>query len=85
MRECRLRRKRTITSLRKDLHHYKGQNTHLNKLNDQCMSENHIIRKDIEEINVNYAELVQVAEEAVKRRKISQETNDRLLKKNQEL
>ena len=44
-----------------------------------------MIRQDLEEINSNYVELVQVAEEAVKRRKMAQETNDKLLKHNQEL
>ena len=44
-----------------------------------------MIRKDLEEINSNYVELVQVAEEPVKRRNMAQETNDKLLKHNQEL
>ena len=44
-----------------------------------------MIRWDLEEINSNYARLIQVAEEAVKRRKMAQETNDKLLKHNQEL
>ena len=36
-------------------------------------------------INSNYAEIVQVFEEVVKRRNTAQETNDKLLKQNQEL
>ena len=61
-----------ITSIRKTLHHYKAQNTHLNQLNYQLMSENRMIRQELEEINENYAKMVQVAEEEVKRRNISQ-------------
>ena len=49
------------------------------------MSVKRIIRHDLEEINANYAELVQVTEEAVKRRKMAQEENAKLLKQNQEL
>ena len=74
-----------LTSLTNDLHHYKPQNTHLNNLNDHLVNDNHMIRKYLEEINSNYAELVQVAEEAFKIRKMAQETNDKLLKQNQEL
>ena len=66
-------------NLKKDLHHYKAQNTHLNQLNENLVNSNHMISKYIEEINSNYAELVQVAEEAAKRRKMSQETNGKLL------
>ena len=69
-----------ITSIRNTLHHYKAQNT-----SDHFMSENRMIRQDLEEINANYAEMVQVAEEEVKRRIIYQETNGKLLKQNQEL
>ena len=29
-----------LTTLRKDLHHYKAQNTHLNQLNDQLVNSN---------------------------------------------
>ena len=62
---------RKHTSLTKDLHHYKPQNTHLNNLNDHLVNDNHMIRKYLEEINSNYAKLVQVVEEAVKRRKMA--------------
>ena len=44
-----------------------------------------MIMKYLKEINSNYAEFVQVVEEAVKRRKMAHETNDKLLKQNQEL
>ena len=44
-----------------------------------------MIRQDLEEINANYAELVQVSEEAVKRRKMSQQVNLELLEQNQKL
>ena len=74
-----------LMNIRKYLHHYKDQNTHLNQLNDHLVNSNLMTRKDIEEINSNNAKLVQVAEEAVKRRKMAHETNDKLLKHNQEL
>ena len=60
-----------LINLKKALHHYKAQNIHLNQLNDQLVNANRMIRQDPEEINSNYAELVQVAKEAVKRRKIA--------------
>ena len=44
-----------------------------------------MIRQNMEEINENYVEFVHTIEEAIKRRNISQETNGRLLKQNQEL
>ena len=74
-----------LSCLRKALHHYKAQNSHLNHLNDQLVSPNHMIRQDLEDINANYVELVQATEEEVKRRKISQEVNAKLLEQNQEL
>ena len=38
-------------NLKKDLHHYKAQNTHLNQLNDQLVNYNRMISQDLEEIN----------------------------------
>ena len=55
------------SNLRKALHHYKILISHLNHLNDQLVNENRMIRQDLEDINSNYAELVRVIEEAVKR------------------
>ena len=60
-----------LMSLKKALHHYKSQKTHLNHLNYQLVNANRMIRKYIEEINSNYVELVQVVEEAVKRRYVA--------------
>ena len=74
-----------VSNLRKALHYYKVHNSDLNNLNDQLVNENHMIRQDLEDINANYAELVRVTEEAMKRRKMAQEANAKLLKQNQEL
>ena len=71
-----------IMNLQKALRHYKTQNSHLNHFNDQLVQANRRLREDLEEINTNYVESVQVAEEAVKRRKLPQEKNEEISKQN---
>ena len=44
-----------------------------------------MLKKNLQEVNKNYAELIQVAEESVKRRKMIQEQNVHLEKDKQEL
>ena len=74
-----------VSNLRKALHHYRAQNSHLNHLNDQLVNANRMIRQDLEDINANYVELVRVTVEVVKRRKTAMEENAELLKQNQTL
>ena len=44
-----------------------------------------MLKEDLQEVNQNFAELIQVSEEAVKRRKLAQEERDQLLKDKEEL
>ena len=44
-----------------------------------------MLKEDLQEVNQNFAELVQVSEEAVKRRKLVQEKKDQLMKDKEEL
>ena len=62
------------------MHYYKTHNSHLNLFNDQLVQANRILREDSEEINTNYAELVQAIEESMKRRKLAQAKNGELRK-----
>ena len=71
-----------VSNLWKSLHHYESQNSHLNNLNNQLVNANRMIKQDL---NANYAELVKVIEEALKRQKTAQEENAKLLKQNQKL
>ena len=57
----------------------------LNESNDRIMQMNQILRKYQQELNKNYAELVQVAQEEVKRRKVAQQRNEELSKHNEYL
>ena len=74
-----------MKKLKKALHHYKAQNSHLNHFNDQLVSTNRRLREDLEEINTNYAKMAQPTEEVVRKRKLAQEKNEELSRKNQEL
>ena len=44
-----------------------------------------MLKQDLQEVNKNYANFVQVAEEAVKRRKVNREQNVQLEKDKEEL
>ena len=57
----------------------------MNNLNDQLVQQNRILREDLEEIHTNYVELVQATKEDVRRRKLAQENNEELSRKNQYL
>ena len=61
------------------------QNEHLNHINDQLVESNTMLKEDLQEVNLNFVELIQVSEEAVKRRKLAQEERDQLLKEKEEL
>ena len=61
------------------------QNEHLNKINDQLVKANTMLKEDLQEVNQNFAELIQVSEEAVKRRRLMQEEKDQLMKDKEEL
>ena len=39
-----------------------------------------MLKKDLQEVNHNFTELIQVSEEAVKRRKLVQEEKEKLVK-----
>ena len=49
------------------------------------MKENKKLKQELQEVNKNYAELIQVAKEAFKRRKVMQEKNVQLQKEKDEL
>ena len=51
----------------------------MNHINDQLVKENSMIRQDLDDMHTNCAELVKVSEEAVKRRKLSQQMNSKLM------
>ena len=44
------------------------------------VKSNTMLKEDLQEVNQNFVELIQVSEEAVKRRKLVQEEKDRLMK-----
>ena len=44
-----------------------------------------MLKEDLQEVNQNFVELVQLSEEAVKRRKLVQEEKDKLMKDKEEL
>ena len=57
----------------KEIEHLRRKNEHLNHINDQLVESNTMLKVDLQEVNQNFAELIQVSEEAVKRRKLVQE------------
>ena len=44
-----------------------------------------MLKEDLQELNQNFAQLIQVSEEAVKRRKLVQEEKEQLVKDKEEL
>ena len=70
---------------RKEIDHFKIQNEHISKINDGLMKANKMLKQDLQEVNNNYAEFIQVVEEAFKRRKVMQEQNVQLEKDKEEL
>ena len=44
-----------------------------------------MLKQDLQEVNQNFAKLIQVSEEAVKRRRMVQEEKDQLVKNKEEL
>ena len=69
----------------KEIEQFKLQNEHINQINDSLLQANKMLKQDLQEINKNYSELAQVAEEAVKRRKIAQEHNIQLIREKKEI
>ena len=69
----------------KEIVQLRRQNEHLNHINDQLVKADTMLKEDLQEVNQNFAELIQVSEEAVKRRKLVQEEKDKLMKDKEEL
>ena len=69
----------------KEIEQLRRQNEHLNHINDQLVKSNTMLKEYLQEVNQNFAELIQVLEESVKRRKLAQEETDQLLKDKEEL
>ena len=44
----------------KEIEKLRRQNEHLNKINDQLVKEDTMLKEDLQEVNQNFAELVQV-------------------------
>ena len=65
---------------RREIDHFIIQNEHINKLNDGIIKGNRMLKKDLQKVKKNYSEFIQVAEEAIKRRKVIQEQNVQLVK-----
>ena len=55
----------------KEIEQVKIQNEHISQINGSLMRAKKMLKHDLQEINKNYSELVQVVEEAIKRRKIT--------------
>ena len=70
---------------RREIDHFIIQNEDINQINDGLMRENRMLKQDLQEVNKNYSELIEVAEEVVKRRKVMQEQNVQLVKDKEEL
>ena len=70
---------------KREIDHFKIQNEHISQINDGLMKANKMLKQDLQEVNNNYAEFIQVVEEAVKRRKVMQEQNVQLEKDKEEL
>ena len=60
----------------REIEQLRRQNEHLNKIIDQLVKANTMLKQDSQEVNQNFAELIQVSEEAVKRRRMVQEEKD---------
>ena len=70
---------------KREIDHFKIQNEHISQINDGLMKENTMLKQDLQEVNKNYAELIQVEEEAIKRIKAIQEENVQLEKDKEDL
>ena len=70
---------------RREIDHFIIQNEHMNQINDGLMKANRMLKQDLHEVKKNYSELIEVAEEVVKRRKVMQEQNVQLVKDKEEL
>ena len=70
---------------RREIDHFRIQNEHISQINDGPMKENKMLNQDLQVVNKNYSELIQVAKEVVKRRKLEQEQNVQLVKEKEEL
>ena len=70
---------------RRAIDHFRIQNEHISQINDGLTKANMMLKQDLQEVNMNYAELIQVVEELVKRRKVMQEHNAHLEKDKQKL
>ena len=60
----------------REIEKLRRQNAHLNQINDQLVKANTMLKEDLQEVNQNFAELIQVSEEAVKRRKLLHDEKD---------
>ena len=69
----------------KEIEQFKLQNEHISQINGSLMQVNKMLKHDLQEINKKYLELVQVVEEAVKRRKIAKEQNIQLIREKKEI
>ena len=56
---------------RREIDHFRIQNEHISQINAGLMKANMMLKQDLQEVNTNYLELIQVAEEAVKIRKVT--------------
>ena len=69
----------------REIEQLRRQNEHLNQINDQLVRENTMLKEDLQEVNQNFAELIQVSEDSMKRRKLVQEEKDQLMKDKEEM
>ena len=69
----------------REIEQLRRQNEHLNQIDDQLVKANTMLKEDLQEVNQNFPELIQVSEEAVKRRKLVQEEKDELIKDKEEM
>ena len=70
---------------KREIDQFKLQNEHVNQINDKLMQANRMLKQDLQEVNKNCSELVQVAKEAMKRRKTTQEHNNHLIREREEI
>ena len=69
----------------REIEKLRRQNAHLHKINNQLVKENTMLKKDLKEVNQNFVELIQVLEEAMKRRRLEQKVKYQLVKDKDEL
>ena len=68
--------------LKKSLQYYKAQNGYLNDSNNQLMLANRRLREYLEETNSNYQGLIAYSKEVLRRKKLTQQQNEELIKQN---